>query len=414
MLLWSEGSKFGAWKRDLNNETQKDRGSNQASLRAYNERLVLSLVRRQGGLAKADIARSTGLSAQTVSVIMRELEADGLLIRGTPIKGKVGQPSVPMHLASDGAYSLGLKIGRRSADLALMNFVGEVQQQIRHTYPYPMPEPILDFAAEGVETLLTSLPKRSRERVTGIGIATPFELWNWTEQVRAPADDMAAWRGFDLADEVGRRSKLSIFVQNDATAACGAELVLGHGADHADFIYFFIGYFVGGGVVLNNEVYIGPSGNAGALGPMPMPATKGRAQQLVDDASIFVLEAQLEQQGLDPSRLWDEPDNWSGFDQLLDPWIEHTADSLARAIVTSCAVIDFPVAIIDGAFPVHVREKIVAATKSSLAEFDLRGLQPPEILEGSVGANARVIGGALLPFFERYLADQSVLFKASA
>ena len=326
----------------------------------------------------------------------------------------VGQPSVPMHLASDGAFSLGLKIGRRSADLALMNFVGEIQEQLRLGYPYPMPTPILDFAAEGVQTLLKSLPKTSRERVAGIGIATPFELWNWAEQVRAPADEMAAWRGFDLADAVGSRSRLPVFVQNDATAACGAELIVGHGADHADFVYFFIGYFVGGGVVLNNEVYIGPGGNAGALGPMPMPAANGKARQLVDDASIFVLEEQLERRGLDPSCLWDEPDHWSGFDELLNPWIEHTAQSLAHAIVSSCAVIDFPTAIIDGAFPVHVRQKIVAATKSALAEFDLQGLQPPEILEGSVGANARVIGGALLPFFERYLVDQNLLFKSRA
>ena len=49
------------------------RGSNQSGLRAHNERLVLSLVRRHGALAKADIARRTGLSAQTVSVIMRQL-----------------------------------------------------------------------------------------------------------------------------------------------------------------------------------------------------------------------------------------------------------------------------------------------------------------------------------------------------
>ena len=83
----------------LNQNMRQDRGSNQAGMRAYNERLVLSLVRRQGGLAKAEIARSTGLSAQTVSVIMRGLEEDGLLARGTPIKGRVGQPSVPMHLS---------------------------------------------------------------------------------------------------------------------------------------------------------------------------------------------------------------------------------------------------------------------------------------------------------------------------
>ncbi|MGN6450900.1 MAG: winged helix-turn-helix transcriptional regulator, partial [Brucella intermedia] len=51
-----------------------NRGSNQIGVRAYNERLVLALVRRHGALARADIARLTGLSAQTVSVIIRALE----------------------------------------------------------------------------------------------------------------------------------------------------------------------------------------------------------------------------------------------------------------------------------------------------------------------------------------------------
>ena len=67
-------------------------GANQLRVRAYNERLVLSLVRRNAGLSKADIARLSGLSAQTVSVIMRALEKDGLLMRGTPVRGKVGKP----------------------------------------------------------------------------------------------------------------------------------------------------------------------------------------------------------------------------------------------------------------------------------------------------------------------------------
>ena len=102
------------------------RGSNQAGMRAYNERLVLSLVRRDGALAKSDIARLTGLSAQTVSVIMRSLEADGLLARGEPIRGRIGQPSVPMSLAADGAFFFGLKIGRRSVDLMLIDFLGGI------------------------------------------------------------------------------------------------------------------------------------------------------------------------------------------------------------------------------------------------------------------------------------------------
>ena len=75
------------------------RGSNQSGMRAHNERLVLSILRRLGPMAKADIARMTGLSAQTVSVIMRALETDGLLAKGEPVRGRVGQPSVPMGLA---------------------------------------------------------------------------------------------------------------------------------------------------------------------------------------------------------------------------------------------------------------------------------------------------------------------------
>ena len=66
-------------------EPHHRRGTNQTGMRDYNERLVLSLVRQHGALAKTDIARMTGLSAQTVSVIMRELEAERLLVRGAPV-----------------------------------------------------------------------------------------------------------------------------------------------------------------------------------------------------------------------------------------------------------------------------------------------------------------------------------------
>ena len=108
-------------------ESRMQRGTNQSGMRDSNERLVLSLVRRQGALSKTDIARMTGLSAQTVSVIMRKLEDDGLLRRGEPQRGKIGQPSVPMSLDPEGAYFLGLKIGRRSAELVLIDFLGQVR-----------------------------------------------------------------------------------------------------------------------------------------------------------------------------------------------------------------------------------------------------------------------------------------------
>ena len=74
------------------------RGTNQSGMRNLNERLVLSLVRQRGNLSKAEISQMTELSAQTVSVIVRALENDGLLMRNEPVRGRVGQPSVPMSL----------------------------------------------------------------------------------------------------------------------------------------------------------------------------------------------------------------------------------------------------------------------------------------------------------------------------
>ena len=59
----------------------------------------------------------TGLSPQTISIIMNQLTVDGLLRRGNPLRGKVGQPLVPYSLDPEGALAFGLKIGRRSVDL---------------------------------------------------------------------------------------------------------------------------------------------------------------------------------------------------------------------------------------------------------------------------------------------------------
>ena len=70
-------------------------GGNQVSVGQYNERLVISLLRRHGWLTKADLARMTGLSAQTMTVIVKRLTASGLLLSGDKMRGRVGQPSTP-------------------------------------------------------------------------------------------------------------------------------------------------------------------------------------------------------------------------------------------------------------------------------------------------------------------------------
>ena len=354
------------------------KGSNQTAVRAYNERVVLSLVRRYGSLAKADIARSTGLSAQTVSVIMRSLEEDGLLLRGEPVRGKVGQPSIPMSLDPDGAYSFGLKIGRRSADLVLIDFLGNVRERLHKPYRWPMPQKILTFVDSGMLELAGKLTPEARARIAGIGVAAPFELWNWADEVGAPSTEMDSWRGFDLQAEIAALSPYPVFLQNDATSACGAELVFGVGTRHTDFVYFFIGSFIGGGIVLNSSLYTGRTGNAGALGSMPVPDEKGGSRQLIDAASIFVLEAMLRAKNIDPSPLWYAPEDWIDFGKPLSDWIHLTSRALAHAIVSSASVIDFGAAVIDGGFPAWVKARVVKATCEAVNRFDLQGIELPE------------------------------------
>jgi DNA-binding transcriptional ArsR family regulator len=188
------------------------RGSNQSGMRDHNERLVLSLVRQHGALAKSDIARITGLSAQTISVIMRALEQDGLLLRGEPVRGRIGQPSVPMHLNPEGALFLGLKIGRRSADLVLVDFLGQVRATRRRTYRYPTPGGITSFVAEAVPGLLHSLPTALQGRVSGMGVAMPFQLWNWVQALGAPQIEMDAWRDRDIQADTSISALSSVAV----------------------------------------------------------------------------------------------------------------------------------------------------------------------------------------------------------
>ena len=390
------------------------RGSKQADLRLHNERLMLTLLRRHGPLAKAELARLTGLSPQTASVIMRKLEEDGLLERGTPVRGRVGQPSIPMTLAPDGVFSFGLKIGRRSVDLVLMDFVGGVRATRRLNYAWPLPDAVLKFARREIAALSTALSPRQRARIAGLGIASPFELWNWAKEVGAPQREMAAWREADLAGALEKALPFPVFLQNDATAACVAEVVFGRGSAFKDFFYLFIGFFIGGGVVLNGAVFTGSGGNAGAIGSMPVPVGGKKPNQLIDAASIHLLETRLKAAGIDPSPLWLQPENWDGFGKPLQAWIKEIAGPLAHAIAATCSVVDFPAVIIDGGFPPAIRRRIVEATRSALDAFDLQGIAAPAIVEGEVGQNARAIGGASLPLLNRYILDPTSFAKESA
>ena len=378
-------------------------GTNQSGMRAQNEQLVLTLIRRHGALSKSEIARLTQLSAQTVSVIMRSLEDEGFLLRGEPQRGRVGQPSVPMTLNPRGAFFFGLKIGRRSVEVVLADFLGQILDRRMQIHAYPDYDAVLRFALETVAALAAGLPKAEQDRIAGLGIAMPFKLWDWAPVIGVAPQTMAAWKTRDITQDLAERLALPIFVQNDATAACSAELVFGAGERAPDFVHFYIAFFVGGGVVLDGRLFQGRSGNAGALGSMPVPDRAGHIRQLIELASLAVLEARVIEAGLDPALLWNSPDHWDLPPDLVDGWVDQAAEGIAHAIHAALAVIDLPVVKIDGWMPADLRTKIATRVREKLAGLDLTGLDVPAIQEGTMGPDARAIGAASQPLLARFI-----------
>lgn len=388
-------------------------GVNQSGVRDHNERLILSVLQRHGPSSGADVARLTGLSPQTVSIIFRGLEADEIIRRGAPVRGKVGKPSIPMELNPDGVFSIGMKIGRRSAELLLLDFAGTPRQKLFTSYEYPFPNAVFGFLRDGLKRLLEAEPAKVRSRICGIGIGTPFELWRWHDLTGPAADRFRSWKDIDFAAEVSAFSDLPVFVMNDATAACQAEQLYGRGKEFRDYAYFFIGSFVGGGIALNGSVFEGNQGNAGALGSMRTTSPLGESKQLIDVASLHLLETRLIEAGLDPQQMWRRPQDWRSLTRYVTPWIGETAQELAKASLSICSVIDFEAILIDGAFPPEVRGELVERVRRYIENQDTRGLIKPRIEAGSVGENARSIGAASNPVFSQFLLNTNAGLSAS-
>jgi predicted NBD/HSP70 family sugar kinase len=235
-------------------------------MRQFNERVVLQAIRLHGSVPKAEIARLTRLTAQTVQVIIARLEADGLVTKLEPVRGKVGQPSVPMALNPDGAFSIGIKIGRRSMDMLLLDFTGQVRERLALDYEFPDPDTLFAEIEGRLRRLTLSLPAKLRGRLHGVGVAAPLSLEGWHEVLGIGRTQAAKWAGIDMRERIAAMTELPVEFVKDTAAACVAELVAGRGRNIRSFLYVFFDTFIGGGLVIDSQLRAGPSGNAGAVG----------------------------------------------------------------------------------------------------------------------------------------------------
>src|SRR3569833_1814219 len=139
------------------------KGSNSVQVRRYNERVVLEALRRLGTASKADLARSANLTPQAVAGIVDGLVAAGQVKTKGRRTGLVGQPSVMFSPAPDGAFAIGLHVGRRALDAVLVDFSGTVRRQESFEYDHPAPRSVGRLATSYVDTLAASLSAGLRE-----------------------------------------------------------------------------------------------------------------------------------------------------------------------------------------------------------------------------------------------------------
>ncbi|MBU3737531.1 MAG: ROK family protein [Rhodoferax sp.] len=388
------------------------RGSNHNGMRQFNERIVLQAIRLQGAMAKADLARLTQLSTQTVSIIVDRLLDDGLLLKQERVRGRIGQPSVPLALNPSGAFSIGLQVGRRSLEVLASDFLGQPRHRQQFHYPYPDPGVVLPAIAQGLGALRDALGA-DWARTVGIGLTAPLSMHKWAGLFGDAAPALARWEALDLTAEVQALTDLPVEFAKDTTAACMAEMLQGRGRQIGSFLYVFVGTFVGGGLVLAGHIMAGPRGNAGAIGSMPIglgaPGTP--PPQLLQLASGWQLEQALELAGLDPLLVHRAAIGDAAYAAYTGPWLEQASRALAMAVVGAAALLDLDAVVIDGSLGSPLIDALLQATRDQLQHYRPEGLNAPAVLRGEVGAHARALGGSLLPLHTQFFPLKDTFLK---
>jgi predicted NBD/HSP70 family sugar kinase len=168
--------------------------------------------------------------------------------------------------------------------------------------------------------------------------------------------------------------------------------------------------------VLDGQLRAGLSGNAGAIGSLPLWLAKsGRDNppaQLLSVASLFNLEQRYSAAGADVTAANDQR-------ALQTPWLKHTARwladasaAIAQAVNCAACLLDLEGVILDGSFARELQAALMDETQAALARYSWEGVSRPQLVAGSIGSDARALGGALLPLYANFTPDRALFLKA--
>lgn len=240
-----------------------DTPGSQSSLHRANLERVLRAVRMAGSLTQAEIARSTGLSAATVSNIVRELKESGTVVVTPTSSG--GRRARSVSLSADAGIVVGVDFGHTHLRVAVGNLAHRVLAEESE------PIDVDASAAQGfdraetlVERLLAQTGFRS-DKVIGVGLGVPGPIDVETGAIGSTAI-LPGWTGVEPGRELTSRLGMQVYVDNDANLGALGELVWGAGRGLSDLAYIKVASGVGAGLVISGQIYRGPGGTAGEIG----------------------------------------------------------------------------------------------------------------------------------------------------
>ncbi|SCK49036.1 ROK family protein (putative glucokinase) [Streptomyces sp. WMMB 322] len=235
----------------------------QSSLHRANLERVVRAVRMAGSLTQADIARTTGLSAATVSNIVRELKEGGT-VQVTPTSAG-GRRARAVSLSGDAGTVVGVDFGHSHLRVAVGNLAHQVLAEEAEPIDVDASaEEGFDRAEQLVHRLVASTGI-SREKLIGVGLGVPGPIDVETGELGSTSI-LPGWSGTHPREELASRLGVPVHVDNDANLGALGEQVWGNGRGATDLAYIKVASGVGAGLVINGQIYRGPGGTAGEIG----------------------------------------------------------------------------------------------------------------------------------------------------
>ncbi|MET3902599.1 putative NBD/HSP70 family sugar kinase [Paenarthrobacter sp. 4246] len=241
------------------------RGTNLPRMGDFNLTVILEAIRRSAqGLSRVELAQIVGLSPQTISNISRRLLDQKLIVEAGKEGSGPGKPRTILRLNPAGMYAVGVHLDPAVITFVVLDLLGDVVRHSRMSTPGGDPADVITSIAAQIKVLVEESGVDA-SKIAGLGVAVPGPI-DLDEGSVVEPPLLTRWNRVRIREALSEATGLETLVDKDVTSAAVAETWAGGASGAGSFVFMYMGTGIGCGIVLNDEVVRGTSGNAGEIG----------------------------------------------------------------------------------------------------------------------------------------------------